>query len=109
MKTITMRDITEVFLNRTGIDFARDKEMRGKILFGADLGIKPRELLQVYMDLKNGWDLRFSEDDLIDKQFSTFNGVIKLVFIRRIRSSADGRRMRTVLFVSLLDLRCAVM
>lgn len=61
MKTITMRDITEVFLNRTGIDFARDKEMRGKILFGADLGIKPRELLQVYMDL------------------STFNGVIKLV------------------------------
>lgn len=79
MERITVNDICEVFVKRTGIDFTCEKGLRKEKLFGMKLKVKPRELLQVYMDLKNKLEITFIENDMINKKFSSFDEIIKLV------------------------------
>ncbi len=71
--------LCEIFTDRTGVDFREDEELRDKKLLGPEINIEPRELLQVYMDLKYGMGIRFDVEDLINKKFATFNDVAVLL------------------------------
>lgn len=78
MKKLTLRSLCEIFLERTNINF-NDKSLGDEMLFGSRLNIRPRELLMIYMDLKQEYKICFSEIDLLEKKISTFNGIVQTV------------------------------
>ncbi len=79
MQKVEIDKIYDIFLRRTGVDFRRKENLRDKKIFGAEVNIEARELVQVYMDLKYELGIKFREEDLIDKKFATFNQIVELV------------------------------
>lgn len=69
----------KIFFERTGLDFQNNEKLRRKKLFGAEINMNPRDLFLVYMDLQNTFGIKFSEKDLMNKQFTTFIEIVKLV------------------------------
>ncbi len=78
MNKLTLQSLCEIFLRRTNIDF-KSNSLREQELFGSCLDIKPRELLMVYMDLKQKYGISFSETDLLEKKWLTFNSIVETV------------------------------
>lgn len=78
MKKLTLEKICEIFFERTNIDF-RENSLREQMLFGNCLNIKPRELLMVYMDLKQQYNVCISGSDLLEKKLLTFNSLVDTV------------------------------
>lgn len=74
-----MDKIYKIFLNRAGIDFKRHPELVNQKLFGKSINIPPRELLQIYMDLKKELNVKFDENEIIHKRFDTFDNIVKLI------------------------------
>lgn len=77
MEDALFNQICELFFKRTGIDFKNKTEYWDKPLLGVEININPRELLQIYMDMKYSLGIKLEEDGLIEKRFMTFDSILK--------------------------------
>lgn len=77
MEDTLFNQICELFFKRTGIDFKNKTEYWDKSLLGVEININPRELLQIYMDMKYSLGIKLEEDGLIEKRFMTFDSILK--------------------------------
>lgn len=71
--------ISKIFLKRTGIDFKSNEEYKELNLFGKVLNINPREMVMVYMDLKNQFKIDNLNIYLENKEFITCKKICEII------------------------------
>lgn len=79
MENVKIQDINDIFIQRTGIDFGESSKKRDEDLLGIALNVQPRELVLIYMDLQKRYDIKFTENEICNKQFNSFNNILTLV------------------------------
>jgi len=72
------RKLSDIFIRRFSIDFLRNPEIKRMKLLSKD-GIPARELLHVYFDVKNTFDISIPEDDVAGGRFDTFAHITDIV------------------------------
>ena len=71
--------ISKIFLKRTGIDFKSNEEYKELNVFGKVLNINPREMVMVYMDLKNQFKIDNLNIYLENKEFITYKKICEII------------------------------
>jgi acyl carrier protein len=70
--------LAEVFTRRFSLDFLNNPEMKEMKLLGKS-GIPARELLHVFFDVKNIFDISIPEDDVATGRFDTFVHITDII------------------------------
>lgn len=69
-----------IFNSRFNIDFSQlDKDYYEYNLLGEFFRLDARDLLYIYFDVKNEFNIIIPEDDISNGKFSTFNGLLEIV------------------------------
>ena len=70
--------VQNILLRRTGIDFT-NQEIKKKFLLGKELNIPARELVLVYLDIENEFNILIKERDVLEGGFKTYNNILDTV------------------------------
>ena len=70
--------LADVFMQRFSIDFLHELDMKEIKLLGKS-GISARELLHVYFDVKNEFEISIPEDDVCNGRFDTFEHIADII------------------------------
>ena len=73
------KKLADVFMKRFSMDFLQKPEMKEMKLLGKS-GIPARELLHVYFDVKNIFDISIPEDDVVNGRFDTFAHITEIIY-----------------------------
>lgn len=71
--------LAEIFLNRTGIDFLENTELKKMNFFGSQLNIQVRELALTYLDICNIFNMVIPETFILEGKYTTFENVLNLL------------------------------
>lgn len=72
------KQINEIFIRRTGIDFTKRGDEKDENLFSRNINVDPRELLLIYEDIKEKFKCNLISG-VCNRQFDTFNHICDLV------------------------------
>lgn len=64
---------------RTGIDFDQNKELRVEGFMGKKLGIPPREIMLLCLDVEKVFNLKISDLDIENEYCNTFDALLALI------------------------------
>jgi peptide maturation system acyl carrier-related protein len=70
--------LEKIFYDKLKRDFNKE-DLKEKSFFSEELFITPRDLVLVYYEIINYFNITNQEDILISKRFSTFNNVLNIV------------------------------
>lgn len=79
MKNDWEKNINDIFLKYSGIDFIENQANIGKKLMGTELGIAPRTLVYIYCKIEEELSISIPVKEVIDGNFDTFGNVCKMV------------------------------
>lgn len=81
-------DLMKIFNNRFNIDFNKlGKDSFSQNLFGKELNLYARDLLYIYFDAMNVFNITIPEEDISQGKFSTFDGIFEVV-LQQIKQKA---------------------
>ena len=70
----------EIFYKNTGIDFHQfDENIMKKNLFSSQINLQPFELVYVFYDIEEIFDVKFSEQDIVSGKFFTLESICKVI------------------------------
>ncbi len=73
-------DLIKIFNNRFDMDFNKlGKDSFSKNLLGKELKLSARDLLYVYFDARNLFNVTIPEEDIAQGKFSTFDGIFAVI------------------------------
>lgn len=73
-------DLNKIFINRFNIDFNKlGEDAFSQNLLGKEFNLYARDLLYVYFDAKNVFNITIPEEDIAQGKFSTFNGIFEII------------------------------
>lgn len=78
-----VEEIMVLLKNKFGVE---SKEL-GRLLDPA-IGMLPRDLFTLFFDLQEKYDIKFVENDVLDKRFDYFDELIEIVYQKIIEKSA---------------------
>lgn len=72
--------LQEIFFTRFNIDFKSKSTMDyEKHLLGEDWGLKPRDLLVLFIDIESQFGISISEKEIERGNFSSINNLVKII------------------------------
>lgn len=71
--------LEEIFLNRTGINFAMRPELKKMHFLGSKLNIPVRELILIYTDIENIFNIAIPTDFVVENKYTTFENLLTLL------------------------------
>jgi peptide maturation system acyl carrier-related protein len=72
--------LKELFKSRFNIDMrAVSGEFYDKHLLGRDIGMKARDLLYAYFDIKKEFGINIPEEEIAAGKFNTFNNMVEII------------------------------
>ena len=72
--------IKNIIKNRFGIDIDSFKEdISDKEFLGKDIGMGPRDLVYLFSDIENEFEIKIPQEPIVEGRFNTFNHVVDLV------------------------------
>lgn len=73
-------DLIKIFNNRFNIDFNKlGKDSFSQNLLGKELKLSASDLLYVYFDAMNVFNITIPEEDIAQGKFSSFDGIFEVV------------------------------
>ncbi len=73
-------ELVEIFKKRFNIDFSmHDKDYYSKNLLGKELKLSSRDLLYIFFDVKNRFNITIPQEDIANGKFITFGGIFDVV------------------------------
>lgn len=73
---INKKEILDIFLKYTGKDL---KEKEDYKIFGKELDMQPRELLEVYLSLEQKYNIKFDKQKVLEGEFDTLKNVFQML------------------------------
>lgn len=67
--------LKDIFIKRTGINFAEKPEWRTELLFGPTIGMPARELVYVYFDIESVFRVTIPSEFIIANRFDTYDHI----------------------------------
>ncbi len=76
--------INNILEERFGVDpkLIINDEDRKKNLLGGKFGFTPRELLYLFFEIENEFNIHIEDDDVISEKFNNIEGIVSTVLIR---------------------------
>ncbi len=72
--------LLKIFNQRFNIDFTKwDKDYYTKNLLGEEIQLSARDLLYIFFDVKNRFNITIPQEDIANGKFSTFEGIFEVV------------------------------
>ncbi|PYG89727.1 peptide maturation system acyl carrier-related protein [Ruminiclostridium sufflavum DSM 19573] len=73
-------DLIKIFNNRFDIDFNElGEDYYSKNLLGKELKLYARDLLYIYFDAMNDFNISIPQEDIVQGKFSTFDGIFEII------------------------------
>lgn len=73
-------ELMGIFRKRLNIDFIKwDKDYYSKNLLGEEIQLSARDLLYIFFDVKNRFNITIPQEDIANGKFSTFEGIFEVV------------------------------
>ncbi len=73
-------ELVGIFRKRLNIDFIKwDKDYYSKNLLGEEIQLSARDLLYIFFDVKNRFNITIPQEDIANGKFSTFEGIFEVV------------------------------
>ncbi|HGM1531616.1 TPA: hypothetical protein ACKOSN_000630 [Clostridioides difficile] len=72
--------LNDIFIQRAGIDFITFEELQKESLFGSKLGIPVRELILIFFDIENIFNILISENEINDNSFYTYERLLNIIY-----------------------------
>ena len=80
-----VEEIMVLLKNKFGVE---SKELGPISLLDPAIGMLPRDLFTLFFDLQEKYDIKFVENDVLDKRFDYFDELIEIVYQKIIEKSA---------------------
>lgn len=74
-----VKELNEIFLYRTNIDFEKNYDMRDLLLFGEKINIPERELVLILYDIESKMNIGIPKQAVINGEFDTFNHILNIL------------------------------
>lgn len=74
-----LRKLNNIIIQHSNINFLINEDIRNKNLFSREINISPRELVLVFIDIQNEFNIIIPEVELINKKFNTFNDLVHII------------------------------
>lgn len=71
--------LSDIFYKVVDINFNKNSCLKEKLLFSLDLRLEPRDLVIILIDIQNTFGIKISEKVLLDRKFSTFNNILRII------------------------------
>lgn len=71
--------LNQIMTKYTGIDFEKNRSLMSENLFGHKIGIEPRTMLEIYVELKKKCDQESLSRAVISGNFRTYNDLLKVI------------------------------
>ena len=73
-------DLIKIFIKRFNIDLNKlGKDSFSKNLLGKELNLYARDLLYIYFDAMNEFNITIPQEDIAQGKFSTFDGIFEII------------------------------
>ena len=73
-------DLIKIFNNRFDIDFNKlGKDSFSQKLLGKELRLSARDLLYIYFDAMNEFNITIPQEEIAQGKFSTFDGIFEII------------------------------
>lgn len=73
-------DLINIFIKRYNIDFNKlGEDSFSQKLLGKEFKLSARDLLYVYFDAMNEFNITIPEEDIAQGRFSTFDGIFEVI------------------------------
>ena len=75
----------EVIKNAVSIDLTKyADQLAEKSLFDLEIGLLPRDLLEIFFELQKVFDITFEETDVIDSRFDMFPNIVECIYKKQM-------------------------
>ncbi len=72
--------LLNIFSQRFNIDFTKwDKDYYSKNLLGEEIQLSARDLLYIFFDVKNQFNITIPQEEIANAKFTTFGGILEIV------------------------------
>ncbi len=73
-------DLIKIFKNRFDIDFNKlEKDSFSQKLLGKELRLSARDLLYIYFDAMNEFNITIPQEEIAQGKFTTFDGIFEII------------------------------
>lgn len=73
-------EVNRVIRNKLYIDLSKlTKEQQDYSLLHPKVGLEPRDLLAIFFELQNAFNIKFEEKDIMENRFDYYNNIIYIV------------------------------
>ena len=76
-KADIIRDVMEILKNKFNVEVEKIEHIS---LLDPAIGMLPRDLFTLFFDLQEKYDIKFVENDVLDKRFDYFDELIEIVY-----------------------------
>ena len=84
-KADIIRDVMEILKNKFNVEVEKIEHIS---LLDPAIGMLPRDSFTLFFDLQEKYDIKFVENDVLDKRFDYFDELIEIVYQKIIEKSA---------------------
>jgi peptide maturation system acyl carrier-related protein len=72
--------LNDIFKDRFKIDFdGKEKELLNANLLGSSIYLTPTDLLYLFRDIENEFDINIPQKEVVDGKFSSFNNIVEII------------------------------
>ena len=83
--------VIEVIKNAVSIDLTKyADQLAEKSLFDLEIGLLPRDLLEIFFELQKVFDIAFEETDVIDSRFDMLPNIVECIYKRKVEALRGG-------------------
>ena len=83
--------VIEVIKNAVSIDLTKyADQLAEKSLFDLEIGLLPRDLLEIFFELQKVFDITFEETDVIDSRFDMFPNIVECIYKKQMDATQAG-------------------
>jgi len=82
---LTINNIEEklnnLFIKRFNINIDKiGEKYKSKKLLGSEIGMTPRDLLYLYFDIENEFEIAIPQECIASGEFGTYNGICRIIY-----------------------------
>ena len=82
--------VIEVINNAVKVDLANYSNLlTEKSLFDLEIGLLPRDLLEIFFELQEAFNITFEEKDVIDSRFDMLPNIVECIYEKKMAAQPE--------------------
>lgn len=78
-------EVIKVIKNAVNLDLTKyADQLMGKSLFDLEIGLLPRDLLEIFFELLKVFNIAFEETDVIDSRFDMLSNIVECIYKKQM-------------------------